>query len=210
MILITNVATLMSIQNHSAGANFTSYVNSSVSTVIGLLFALLMTRLFRSVGAEWSVQRLIRQGWLLIAEAAEGRGSQDRERFMVRMLDLLGLLAPRLAALPEGSEAAGVDMLGEVRIGLNILNLRRARGDLPADHRAALEQMLGGVAGHYRACECAGRALPPPQELRAALEASLSRLSALPPGKVRDESLLGLIGLRIGLFPRHDLPGALN
>jgi uncharacterized membrane protein YccC len=210
MVLITNVASLMAIQNHSAGADFTSYVNSSVATVLGLLFALLMTRLFRSVGAEWSVQRLIRQGWRLIAEAAEGHGRQDRERFMVRMLDLLGLLAPRLAALPEGSQAAGVDMLLEVRIGLNILNLRRARGELPAANQASLDQVLEGIAGHYRACQRAGQLLAPPQELRAALEASLSRLSALRPGNVRDESLLGLIGLRLGLFPRHDLSGALN
>ena len=203
MTLVTNVATLMSIQNHSAGADFTSYVNSSVASILGLLFALLITRLFRSVGAEWSAQRLIRQGWRIIAGVAEGHGRQDRERFMVRMLDLLGLLAPRLAALPEGSEAVGVDMLGEVRIGLNILNLRRARADLPAANQAALDQLLAGVATHYRACERAGRPLPPPQELKEELEASLPRLRTLPPGQVRDEALLGLIGLRFGLFPRQ-------
>ena len=208
MTLVTNVATLMSIQNHSEGANFTSYVNSSVASILGLLFALLMTRLFRSVGAEWSAQRLIRQGWRIIAAAAEGHGHQDRERFMVRMLDLLGLLAPRLAALPEGSEAVAVDMLGEVRIGLNILNLRRARGDLPEASQAALARILDGTARHYRACERAARPLPPPAELKDALETSLSRLGALPPGTARDEALLGLIGLRFTLYPRQPMPDA--
>ncbi|MEG1456446.1 MAG: alpha/beta fold hydrolase, partial [Comamonas sp.] len=42
-----------------------------------------------------------------------------------------GLLAPRLAATPEGSDIASVDMLTEARIGLNILQLRRARHGLP-------------------------------------------------------------------------------
>lgn len=210
MILITNMASLMSIQNHSAGADFTSYVNSSVATVLGLLFALLVTRLFRSVGAEWSAQRMIRQGWRTIAAAAEGRGRQDQARFMVRMLDLLGLLAPRLASLPEGSDAVGVDMLDEVRIGLNILNLRRARDDLPAVNRDTLDRLLEGVAGHYRARESAGRPLPAPQSLMAALETSLSRLRTLPPGHARDEALLGLIGLRIGLFPQQHMPGELK
>ncbi|HEY0297283.1 MAG TPA: FUSC family protein [Bordetella sp.] len=209
MILITNMASLLSIQNHSA-VDFTSYVNASVSTIIGLLFALVMTRLFRSVGAEWSAQRLIRQGWRLIATAAEGSGRQDRDRFLVRMLDLLGLLAPRLASLPAGSDAAGVDMLDEVRIGLNVLNLRRARNDLPEANQDALNQLLDGVATHYRARERAGRPLPPPQELKTALETSLSRLRTLPPGDMRDEALLGLIGLRIGLFPQQYLPGALD
>ncbi|MCL2655902.1 MAG: FUSC family protein [Betaproteobacteria bacterium] len=208
MTLVVNVASLMSIQNHGAGADFTSFANSSVATVLGLLFALLMTRLFRSVGAEWSAQRLIRQGWGIIAAAAEGHGRQDRERLMLRMLDLTGLLAPRLAALPEGSEATGVDMLDEVRIGLNILNLRRARNDLPMANHAALDRLLAGVAGYYRACERDGRMLMPPPELKAALEASLSRLHTLPPDKARDEALLGLIGLRFRLFPQQDMPGA--
>jgi uncharacterized membrane protein YccC len=213
MILITNIASLMSIQNHSAGADFTSYVNASVATVLGLLFALLVTRLFRSVGAEWSAQRMIRRGWRTIAEAAEaaeGRGRQDQARFMVRMMDLLGLLAPRLASLPEGSDAVGVDMLDEVRIGLNILNLRRARDDLPAVNLDSLDRLLAGVAGHYRALESTGRPRPAPQALMAALEASLSRLRTLPPGHARDEALLGLVGLRIGLFPQQYMPGELR
>ena len=210
MILITNMASLMSIQNHTAGADFTRYVNSSVATILGILFALLVTRLFRSVGAEWSAKRMIRQGWRIIAEAAEGRGRQDRERFLVRMLDLLGLLAPRLASLPEGSEATGVDMLDEVRIGLNILNLRRAHDDLPEVNQMALKQLVEDVAQHYRARERQGRMLPAPQGLKVALEASLSRLRTLPPGTARDEALLGLIGLRIGLFPQQRLPDALK
>lgn len=204
MILIANFASLLSIQNHYV-ADFALYVNSGISTVLGLLFALLTTRLFRSVGAEWSARRLVRQGWALLAAAAEGRGRQDRDRFMVRMLDLLGLLAPRLASLPAGSVVAGVDMLDEVRIGLNILNLRRARNGLPAADREALNGLLAGIAAHYRARQRSSHPLPPPQELKAALEASLSRLRTLAPGDARDEALLGLIGLRFGLFPDERL-----
>ena len=44
----------------------------------------------------------------------------------------------------------------------------------------------------------------------AALETSLSRLRTLPPGHARDEALLGLVGLRIGLFPQQHLPGELK
>ncbi|MFT3815422.1 MAG: FUSC family protein [Acidovorax sp.] len=212
MILITNLASLMSVQNHAAGADFERYVNSSVASVVGMLFALLMTRLFRSVGAEWSARRLIRQGWRTIAEAAEGRDRQDRGgRFMVRMLDLLGLLAPRLAALPEGSDAAGVDMLDGVRMGLNTLNLRRAGDDLPEEaDRDGLNRLLADIAAHYRACERAGRPLPAPQALKTALEASLAHLRTLPPGAGRDDALLGLVGLRVGLFPRQHMPAELQ
>ncbi|BBD81127.1 FUSC family protein [Aerosticca soli] len=203
MIVITNFASLLAIQNRYE-ADFTRYVNGAVSSVLGLVFALVVTRLFRSVGADWSARRLVRQGWRLLAAAAEGHGRQDRDRFMVRMLDLLGLLAPRLAALPADSEVAGVDMLDEVRIGLNILNLRRARAALPPVNQAAINRLLALVAAHYRARIEANRPLPPPPELKQALEASLARLGSLPPGPARDEALLGLVGLRYGLYrERH-------
>lgn len=200
MILAINVASLIAVQNRYI-AEFSLYVNSSLSTIIGIMFAAIMTRLFRSVGAEWSARRLVRQGWQLIAAAAEGRGRKDRDRFMVRMLDLLGLLAPRLAALPEESDLAAVDMLDEVRIGLNILNLRRARNHLPDFNQGDLNRLLEEVAAHYRAQKRAGRPLAPQQALQTALDASLSRLRELKPSQARDEALLGLIGLRIGLFP---------
>ncbi|MGA0586070.1 FUSC family protein [Dyella sp. KRB-257] len=206
MILATNFASLLSIQNHYV-PDFARYVNSAISTVLGLLFALLTTRLFRSVGAEWSARRLVRQGWALLAAAAEGRGRQDRDRFMVRMLDLLGLLAPRLASLPAGSDVSGVDMLDEVRIGLNILNLRRARNALPAANAQALNRLLADVAAHYRTRQRAGRPVPAPQALKVALDAALSGLPTLAPGDARDEALLGLIGLRFGLFPHQPPAG---
>jgi len=204
MILLTNLASLLNIQNHYT-INFTSFVNSSLASLLGLAFAVVMTRVFRSVGAEWTARRLVRQGWRLLADAAEGHGQQNRERFLVRMLDLLGLLAPRMAALPVESDIATVDMLDEARVGLNILNLRRVRGHLPEDSHANVNGLLAGIAAHYRQQQRAGRKLLAPVQLKTRLDASLARLGSLPPGEVRDESLLGLVGLRIGLFPQENL-----
>jgi len=200
MVLSTNFATLLAVQSHY-DANFSVFVNSALSTFIGILFAAVMTRLFRSVGAEWSARRLVRQGWRLIASAAQGHGQRDRDRFIARMLDLLGLLAPRMASLPAESDLAAVDMLDEIRIGLNIINLRRAREHLPPAHRDNMNQLLDLVAAHYLAQESAGRPLPPPLALQDLLAASLTHLHDLAPGNERDEALLGMVGLRYGLFP---------
>ena len=208
MILLTNCASLLSVQNPSMldpnqpVGDFSFFVNSSLSTLIGILFAAVVTRIFRSVGAEWSARRLVRQGWRAIALAARGHGKNDRDRFMVRMLDLLGLLAPRLAALSPESDLAAVDMLDEIRMGLNVMNLRRARVHLPADSQDNLNRLLDQVSAHYQAQADAGRPLSPPAELRQWLDAALARLRRLDPGVGRDEALLGLIGLRHGLFAR--------
>ncbi|MBT2767345.1 FUSC family protein [Stenotrophomonas sp. ISL-67] len=200
--LTVNLVALLNVQN-TYSANIQSFINSSVAMFIGIGFAVVMTRLFRSVGAEWTARRLVRQGWTTLAEAAEGRGQQDRQQFAARMLDLLGLLAPRLAATPEGSDIASVDMLTEARIGLNILQLRRARHGLPAASMQAIEAILDDVAVHYRAQVALHRPQPAPLALKAKLEASLKRVQTVEAGKARDEALMGVLGLRYALFPEQ-------
>ncbi|APP83013.1 FUSC family protein [Xanthomonas hortorum pv. vitians] len=199
--LVVNLTALLSLQN-TYNANIQSFVNAAVAMVLGIGFAVVLTRLFRSVGAEWSARRLVRQGWRTLAEAAEGHGAQDRQQFASRMLDLLGLLAPRLALTPEGSDLASVDMLNEVRVGLNILQLRSARHGLPQLSREAVDAILAEVAAHYRQQVAHKRPLPGPDALRDRLDASLTRVGKVPAGTHRDEALLGLIGLRYSVFAK--------
>ncbi|PPT38737.1 multidrug transporter [Xanthomonas arboricola] len=202
--LVVNLTALLSLQN-TYNANIQSFVNAAVAMVLGIGFAVVLTRLFRSVGAEWSARRLVRQGWRTLADAAEGRGAQDRQHFAARMLDLLGLLAPRLALTPEGSELASVDMLNEVRVGLNILQLRSARHGLPQPSVEAVNAILADTAAHYRQQIAHKRPLPAPDALRARLDASLARVGKVPAGAHRDEALLGLIGLRYSVFAQTAL-----
>ncbi|PPT74048.1 multidrug transporter [Xanthomonas arboricola pv. populi] len=197
--LVVNLTALLSLQN-TYNANIQSFVNAAVAMVLGIGFAVVLTRLFRSVGAEWSARRLVRQGWRTLADAADGRGAQDRQHFAARMLDLLGLLAPRLALTPEGSDLASVDMLNEVRVGLNILQLRSARHGLPQPSVEAVDAILADIARHYRLQVAQKRPLPGPESLRDRLDASLARVGKVPAGAHRDEALLGLIGLRYSLF----------
>ncbi|WP_349656431.1 FUSC family protein [Xanthomonas sp. 10-10] len=197
--LVVNLTALLSLQN-TYNANIQSFVNAAVAMVLGIGFAVVLTRLFRSVGAEWSARRLVRQGWRTLADAAEGRGVQNRQHFAARMLDLLGLLAPRLALAPEGSDLASMDMLNEVRVGLNILQLRSARHGLPQSSVDAVDAILADVAAHYRQQIAHKRPLPGPAALRDRLDASLARVGKVPAGAHRDEALLGLIGLRYSVF----------
>ncbi|MBG3851376.1 FUSC family protein [Xanthomonas sp. WHRI 8391] len=199
--LVVNLTALLSLQN-TYNANIQSFVNAAVAMVLGIGFAVVLTRLFRSVGAEWSARRLVRQGWRTLAEAAEGHGAQDRQQFASRMLDLLGLLAPRLALTPEGSDLASVDMLNEVRVGLNILQLRSARHGLPQPSIDAVDAILAEVAAHYRQQVAHKQPLPGPDALRDRLDASLARVGKVPVGTHRDEALLGLIGLRYSVFAK--------
>jgi len=199
--IAVNLVMLLTLTNRYA-ADFQLFINSAVAMFIGMGFAVVLTRITRSVGAEWTARRLVRQGWATLAEAAEGRGEASRFAFAARMLDLLGLLAPRLAAAPEGSEVAAVDMVAEARVGLNILELRQARSVVDASQARVIDDVLQATAMHYRQQVRQGRALPAGERLLSLLDAALVRIAEGPAGKARESALLGVTGLRQSLYAR--------
>ncbi|MBE7203630.1 MAG: FUSC family protein, partial [Parafilimonas terrae] len=98
LAIAANGATVLALQS-TYGADFQSYVNSNLALLLGMYAGAIVMRLTRSVGAEWAIWRLIGSARGTIARAAERRGAEDRARFAGLMLDRLGLIAPRLAAL---------------------------------------------------------------------------------------------------------------
>ena len=191
LALAIMTATLLALQS-TYSADFAGFANTGVSLVIGLATAAVMTRLTRSVGAEWSARRLIRQNWVTLASAAERRGRGDRAAFVGVMLHRLGLLVPRLAAIPE-NELLDVDNLGELRVGLNIVDLRRARHGLAPRTLRAMDDLLDQLAVAFHSH--AGGPMPP--ELLTHIDLALTEVG----DDMSQDALIGLVGIRRGLFP---------
>jgi len=187
--------TLLALQS-TYSADFAAFANSGLSIVFGLATAAVMTRLTRSVGSEWIARRLIRTNWMTLASAAERRGRGDRAAFAGVMLNRLGLLAPRLAAIPD-SDLRDVDILGELRVGLNIVDLRRARHGLAPRTLLAMDEMLDRLAVAFRSH--AGGPMPP--ELLTHIDLALTEAMTESRDNVREDALIGLVGIRRGLFP---------
>ena len=193
-------ATLMSLQS-SYSADFTSYFNGSLASITGLGIAAIVTGIVRSVGADLSARRLLRAGWLDIAAAAQTADASDRAVLAARMLDRLGLLAPRLAALPADADAGGNDAMLDLRVGVGVIDVRASRSDLSEQSRPAVDAVLDGVAEYYRA-----RAVEfgkPPRNRAALLDAidrALTVVADEPATRHTRAVLLGLLGVRRALF----------
>lgn len=194
MLLAANTATMMALQE-TYSANFESFANSSVAFLVGMEMSVISIRLIRSVGSEWSVRRMMRRGWIAIAEAAERRGQRDRAVFAGVMLNRIGTLAPRLLALKD-SELRKIDNLRELRVGLNIVDLRRARRHLLPRTLNAIDAMLDELALCFRKHD--GSAMPQAllQRVDQAIAAAIDET-----GGGRTDALIGLVGIRRGLFP---------
>ncbi|MCC8963659.1 FUSC family protein [Bradyrhizobium sp. Pear76] len=195
MALAANTATLLALQS-TYSADFASFANTSVAFFIGVVIAEIVTRIARGVGAEWIAKRLMTSSWQTLAVAAERRGRGDRAQFAGLMLHRLGLLVQRIAFISE-SDRRDADSLVQLRIGLNIIDLRRARYGLAALTVRAIDDMLDDLAAAFRAH--ADEAMP--TELLTCIDAALTAVVKDPNARARDHALLGLVGIRRGLFP---------
>ncbi|WP_316398130.1 FUSC family protein [Bradyrhizobium sp. 33ap4] len=195
MALAANTATLLALQS-TYSADFASFANTSVAFFLGVVIAEIVTRIARGVGAEWIAKRLMTSSWQTLAVAAERRGHGDRAQFAGLMLHRLGLLVQRIAFISE-SDRRDADSLVQLRIGLNIIDLRRARYGLAAVTVRAIDDMLDDFAAAFRAR--ADQAMP--AELLSCIDAALTAVVKDPNERARDDALLGLVGIRRGLFP---------
>ena len=190
-----NGASMIAIQNGILG-DFTPFANSAIAVITGMWSAALIVRLMRSVGGAWSARRLRRINRESLAYSATHGGSNHGLELAALMLDRVGLIAPRLTALPPDDAEWTADLLAEVRSGINIVELRRVRAALPASAQGAVELVLARTSQYFRSpSEHAGPALL--RSIDKAIRILLSGGNDL----AQRETLLGLVGLRRGLFP---------
>lgn len=192
-------STILALSNGYSG-NFASYANGSLGLIFGLAAALVVTRLIRSVGAAWSARRLLRAGWRDIADAADmRRANHDRAHLTGIMMDRLGLLMPRLAAVSPGADLAAADALIDLRVGLNVIGMQREMNFLAPGEQAQMAKVLDGVAAHYRG----NPLVPASAELLAAIDRAITTIAETV-GNAHDrphrEALMMLVGLRLVLF----------
>jgi uncharacterized membrane protein YccC len=178
--------------------DFTSFANSTLALIIGLNGALIITRLIRSVGAAWSAERLMRANWRDVALAAVA--AHDRASLTGVIMDRLGLMMPRMAAVASGADQAASGALKDLRVGLNMIALHREQWHLPDATQKASAAVFAGVAALYEK----DPRTPAPSALCDAIDAAIRPMLRNP--HVYKEALMIFSGLRVVLFPAHQLP----
>jgi uncharacterized membrane protein YccC len=198
MAMIFGVAGTLSMHDTSVDVNLPAFFNSTLAQVLGIFAAALVTKLVRTVGADWSAQRIRRATWRELGSmAAAPRGAVVDEAYAVRMVDRIALLAPRVAqADPAVRDETVEGALGDLRSGLDIVALQRARPRLAS---LGIGAVMRGVARlfHSRGAGLRGSA---PASLLGDLDNALATALA---GENADSraAITALVGLRRSLFP---------
>jgi len=202
MALIFGVAGTLALHD-TASSDLVSFINSMIGQIVGVVVAARVTRLVRSVGADWSARRIQRATWRELGDMAASSQPQSAQSdaYAVRMLDRIGLLAPRIAQ--AGGTVEGVaanDALRDLRMGADIAVLQRVRAQLPV---ATANALLGGIAGFFRQ-RGEGRMNPRPPGLLPQIDEALGAVLADRDASVSSASraaVTALVGLRRNLFP---------
>jgi len=146
------------------------------------------------------VRRMLRASWRDLAALAEGPGSLSRTAWASRMMDRVGLLLPRLAGTSGVLRARAGHALDDLRLGANMLDLRRAGLDTPPPVRATIERALTQIGAHFRQRLERPDAIPD-GAIRHTIDQTIAALLASAPGPLRVQGLTAATGLRLGLFP---------
>lgn len=179
---------------------FEAFANGSLAQLLGTLFAAVTVGLFQTIGTERSVERLIRAGWRDLARRSNLPGPPDAMGWTSRMLDRIGLLAPRLAQRGEDPGKPLLDVLQDLRIGLTIGELRALRLSGSEEEEALITPVLKGVAAYYRALRYDAPA-PAPDGLLSCIDDALRAFAATPSLDRRRNGVLALTSLRRNLCP---------
>ena len=186
--------TTMLALNNGYNGDFPAFANGVLAMIGGVAVALVITRLIRSVGAAWSAKRLLRAAWRDIAAVARTKGASDRAILTGVMMQRLGQMMPRLAAVSAGADEAAVALLRDLRVGLNLIGLQDLLDTLPLPARLRTGEALSGIAAFYSHDPREA----PPEAVLTAIDAAMRGL-AVDAGRY-GEALMLLSGLRLVLF----------
>ena len=175
--------------------SFASFANASVALFVGVALTAVTCGIVRFLGTDWIASRLLRSNWRTLAAVAERTSPGDRVAIASLMQHRLALLAARIAVVPAEARREAAN-LRQLRTALSIINLRQAR--LSRRAMAAIDALLARFAAAF-GVHAAGRL---PDELVGQLDSVLESTLRESAGEDRNEAIIGLAGVRAGLFPQ--------
>ncbi|MFZ3357432.1 MAG: FUSC family protein [Xanthobacteraceae bacterium] len=179
-------------------ADLATIINSDSAFVLGGVVALVVTRLMRVIGTQTSVRRLLRATYRDLADLADGRTSPTRDQWASRMLDRVALLLYRQPRSEPRPQHEFADALGDLRLGVNIIEAKSVASSMPERGQKALAAMLAGLASYFRGL-ARGRIASLGDDLLRDIDIAIDEVTAC--GAATHACVAAIVGLRQTLYP---------
>ena len=194
--ILINTAMGLNIRNLNEPI-FGAYIDNSLAIVIGILIPSFTLALIRSTTPELSVQRLLQSQWRDVKQLIEQPLLHPWAYYMRRLLDRIGLMAPRVLRAPS-IQADISQSIVELAGATNIIRLKRVRDQMTEPVSLEIDALLAHLARWYE------RRLNQQEVDNAALLNPIDQLMSDVLGQAassqRDQLLVALTGVRRSLF----------
>jgi uncharacterized membrane protein YccC len=188
----------LALQDHF-DPDFATFLNANLAQFVGIVIAVVVTRLMRSLSVEASVRRLLRRTHAAIGRLARAGAPEDEAGFAALLVDRIAQLAPKLSSRSEDRDALADGALRDLRVAMNLMTLQQVRPALGPADGDRVDRLSKGLAEHYgRRQGIHGPAAP--ESLLRGLDGAIGGLAGQRSDPDR-RALLGLVGLRRNLFP---------
>lgn len=168
MGLCINFPLLLALQAKQS-ADFLTFANTGVATILAMIWTIIVCGLMRSVRAETNARRLFAVTRKHVASIAAGRHA-GRQMTQHRVLDVTGLFAAKARSLPPSSETSDADLIRDLRAGLHLTAMQDLLDDVSPTLRIRAETFFNAAKSLY------GRK---PKKQAETLEAALTLLDDL-------------------------------
>ena len=194
--ILINTAMGLNIRNLNEPV-FGAYIDNSLAIVIGILIPSFTLALIRSTTPERSVQRLVRLQWRDVQQIIEKPVVHPWAYYMRRLLDRIGLMAPRVLRAPA-IQADISQSIVELAGATNIIRLKRTLDQLPEPCSQQVSLLLQQLWNWYDARLSNQEFDTAP--LLMQIDQLISQVLLQPSSMLRDQVLVALTGVRRSLF----------
>jgi uncharacterized membrane protein YccC len=188
-------------------ADFAGFANFVLAQMTGIITTLVVTKLFRSASLRWRAHQIVHRNWSDLAQLADPREPLDAQFWTAHATDRLGQLAARMALISSQDALHAADGLIDLRIGRNIIQLRRALAHAGERMRITIQSTLTEVSRLYLARTEKGKTLAAPPSLLDSLDRAINvSMDAAEESESGDSAVLALVSMRCNLFPHASPP----
>ncbi|MET0499474.1 MAG: FUSC family protein, partial [Steroidobacteraceae bacterium] len=182
-------------------ADFAAFMNTNLAEIVGLLIAIVINLVFRTIDPSWNALRISRNAWRALSRAADS--GTTTPGWQMHMLDRLGQVAVRLEHSDTATQArSNVDVLRDLRVSASIAAINDAQAKLDPLLTPLFDAIRRSVGTLYRArARAREHREPSAASIERSLDMGIDELADQPSSEWRSKALAGLVTLRMDLLP---------
>jgi uncharacterized membrane protein YccC len=196
---------------HNLKPDLLTIINAAISTVVGVVMAVVLTAVIRNKRPSWTAKRVLRRGIRELLQFTseikiDAASLLARQRFVASMIDKINIILPRNTVDPLTGVALGGNLITEVWLGVNCYDFYARHQDILRENTLDSDALLAEITRYYKK-RLKDITIPPPQSLLDELDKLLLHTESLCRSDMQLYApLFHLFNIRMALYPAQRWP----